>query len=146
VSGEGSGNLGSEIRKGGIVDAARARKVDVENLADASRVRREQNDAVSKADSFTNIMRDEHDGLSALSEDALNVSIELIARECVEGGKGFVHQQHTGVRREAAGKRNALAHTTGEFMGSCTLAIGKANEVKVVAGDLETFDFGEVGL
>jgi hypothetical protein len=91
VSGEGGGNLGSEIRKGGIVDAARARKVDVEDLADASWVGREQHNAVAEADSFTNIMCDEHDGLSALSKDALNVSIELIARERIEGGKRFVH-------------------------------------------------------
>ena len=115
-------------------------------MADASWIGREEKDTIAKADGFTNIMRDEHDGLSALSEDALNISIELIAGECVEGGKGFVHQQHTGIRCEAACKRNALAHTTGEFMGPCTLAIGKSDEVKVVAGDLETLDLGEVGL
>jgi hypothetical protein len=146
VSGEGGGNLGSEVREGGIVDAAGARKVDVEDLTDASWVGREQHNAVAEADGFTDIMRDEHDSFSALREDALNISIELIARECVERGKRFVHQQHTGVRREAACKRNALAHTTRELMGACKLAIGKADEVKVVAGDLETFALGEVRL
>jgi hypothetical protein len=48
-------------------------------------MRRKQNDAIAQTRSFANVMRDEHDRLFARRPDFLNVSVQLLARQCIKG-------------------------------------------------------------
>ena len=129
MGGEGGGDLRGEIGQGGVVDAAGTRQVDVEDLADAAGIGREEDDAVAEADSLADVVRDEHDGLPALREDPLDVAVKLVAGEGVEGGERLVHQQHAGIRRETARERDALAHAAGELVGPRALPVGKTDEL-----------------
>jgi hypothetical protein len=61
-------------------------------------------------------MRDEYDRLFARLPDFLNVSVKLFACQRIEGSEWFVHQQHSRVRRERTGERNALLHAARELM------------------------------
>ena len=58
--------------------------------------------------------------------DAREFVLQRFARHRVERGEGFVHQQDVGLDRKRPCERNALALTTGQFMG---ITFGIAGEL-----------------
>ena len=146
MRGERRGDLRREGREGGVVHAARAREVHVEDLLDAARIGGEEHHAVAEADGFADVVGDEHDGLLALREDFLDVTVELLAREGVERRERLIHQQHARVGGERTGEGDALAHPPGEFVRAGLFLVTEADEVQVVAGGLEALGLGEVRL
>ena len=48
-------------------------------------------DAIAEAGRLAHVVRDEDDRLAARFPDALNVSVELLAGQRVEGAEGFIH-------------------------------------------------------
>ena len=89
---QGTGDFSGVFGEVNTVDVARSRERNVELFLNTPGMRREQDDPVTKAGGFTNIVRNEHDRFFALLLDALEVAVELLARQRVERGKWLVHQ------------------------------------------------------
>lgn len=77
-------------------------------------------------------MGHKNNGLSTGFPDALDVPVELLAGEGIERGKGFVHEQHTGIGSQRAGQSNALLHAARKLVNVRVQNMGKANEIEVI--------------
>jgi len=59
---------------------------------------------------------DEENGLPGLAQKLLEVSVEPLAGECVQGAEGLVAQEHAGVEGEGPGQSHALLHAARELV------------------------------
>jgi len=99
------------------VQVARARQVDREHLADPSRPGRHDHDAIRQEHRLGDRVRDEHNGLARLLPDPLEVDLELVASQRVEGAEGFVHQEERRVVDEGPTEGDTLAHPARQLEG-----------------------------
>ena len=76
------------VRRAGAVNAG------ADEVGDAARLGRQQDDLVGDVDGFLDAVGDEDDGLVLFSQKIEKVLLELAAGLLVDGGKGLVHQQH----------------------------------------------------
>ncbi len=106
------GELGHLLR---LDLVARARQVDLEDLLDDGRARREDHDAVGHVDGLVDVVGDEQDGHAVLVADAQDEVLEVGARLRVDGGERLVHEQDLGLVGEAARDRHALLHAAREL-------------------------------
>ena len=84
---------------------------------------------------FADIVGDEDNRFLARLPDGLDVAVELLAGQRVEGGKGLVHEEDAGIRRQGAGEGDPLFHTPGKLVD---IRVGEAlepDELDVEAGD-----------
>ena len=83
-----------------------------------------------EADGLAHVVGDEDDRLAGLLPDPVQVVVELIARDGVEGGERLIHEQQLELLGERAGQRTALAHAARELM-------------RPVIGEVDQPDHGE---
>ena len=91
-------------------------------------------------------MRHENDRLLPLREDLLDVAVELITRERVEGRERLIHQEHARIRGKRASEGHALAHATRKLVWVRLLLVGQADEIQVVASGFGALGVGEARL
>ncbi len=112
-------------------------------MSNCSRMRpgiaREQDHAIGEADGFAHVMRDEDDRLAPLLPDPLDVAVKLLARQRVERGEWFVHQQDARIRRERPGQGDALFHPAGKLMDMRGRELLQADQLQKKLRDLEPF-------
>src|SRR5262245_5055619 len=95
---------------------ARPWQVYGDDVFDAPRARRHDDNPVAEKHSFGDRMRHEHDGLARLVPESQKIDVELVARKGVESSKGLIHQQQIRIMQQCATDRDALAHTAGQVM------------------------------
>src|SRR5262245_441490 len=100
------------VRERRFIDIARTWKIYSVLLANRAWVGGEQYDAVTEADGFAHVVRNQYDGLATRRPDALDISVKLLARERVEGRERLIHQQHARIGRQCTRKGYALLHAT----------------------------------
>ena len=88
----------------------------IELLADAAGMRGEEDDAIAEAGGLADVVGDEDDGFFADGPDFLDVAVELLAGQGVEGGEGLVHEEDAGIRGEGAREGGALFHAAGKLV------------------------------
>lgn len=74
----------------------------------------------------------EHSNSSA-TPDVEHLVLQSLAGECIQGGKGLIHQQDIGTRSQCPGNGDALLHPSGKFMWPLALITGQTDQVKGVA-------------
>src|SRR6476620_4402101 len=90
---EGVGNsagIGGELD---AVQVAWSRQLDYEFLLHPSRMRRKKQDPITQTNRFTNVMGDKDNGFASRFPNALEIAIQLLASESIEGGERFIHQE-----------------------------------------------------
>ena len=79
-------------------------------------MRRKKEDSIAQTSRFADVVGDKDNGFAARFPDALEIAIELLAGEGVEGGEGLIHQEHAWIWREGAGQSDALFHSPGKLV------------------------------
>src|SRR4051812_10550457 len=110
---ERTGDFGGVLGEFRAIDIARSWENDVQLLADAAWMGREEDHAVGEAGGFANVVGDEEDRLLAGLPDLLHVTVELLASHGVESGEWLVHQEHAGIWGKRAGECHTLPHAAG---------------------------------
>ena len=118
------------------VDGPWPRQVDVVDLGDPSGAGRHDGDAIGEEDRLGDGVGDEGDGLSGLHPDLLDEKVHFIARECVEGAEGLVHQKHRGIDRQASHDRGALLHAARQLPRKLVLETRQADAVEELVDPL----------
>ena len=111
-----AGDFGRVASQVDTVDVAWPRKRNREFLTNPSRIRGEQDDAVTQADGFTHVVGDKHDRFAMLAPDSLNIPVQLFACEGVQRPEWFIHQEDAGVRRQRPSQGHTLFHAAGQFV------------------------------
>src|SRR5205807_3033976 len=113
---EGVSNSAGIGRELDAVQVARSRQLDYKFLLHPSRMRRKKQDPITQANRFANVVGDEDNGFASRFPNALEIAIELLAGEGIEGGEGFIHQEDAWIGREGAGQRDPLFHSPGKLV------------------------------
>ena len=90
------------------IDVARSAQPNKKLFTDASGVSRKDEDTITEACSFTDVVRNKDDRLFPLLPDLLNVGVKLFTCERVQRCEGFIHEKDPGIRSQRAGKRDHL--------------------------------------
>src|SRR6266516_3081211 len=120
----------------GTVDIARARKRHSIVRADAPRTRGKQDHAVAETNGLTYVVRDEQDRLAAGLPNTLDVTIELLARHCIEGRQRLIHEEDARVRCQRARERGPLLHPAGELVHVGIRELLEPDELQMIQRDL----------
>jgi len=96
-----------ELRR---VQAARPWQVDDDFVPDPPRPARENQDAITQPHRLPGVVRDKEDGQAVLAPQPLELLVEQVAGDGVEGGERLIHQEHIGVLGESSSERDALLH------------------------------------
>jgi len=99
-----------------VVGVARTRQVDHLLVEDTTRPRPHEDDAIRQADGLPYVVRHEDHRLSSGAPNALDLSLQDLARLSIERRERLVHQKHRRVRREAPRNRTPLPHSTGQLV------------------------------
>src|SRR4029453_13242851 len=113
---EGVGNsagIGSELD---AIQVTRSRQLNYEFLLHPSRMRRKKQNPIAQTDRFADVVGDKDNGFATRFPNALEISIQLLPGESVEGGEGLIHQEDTRIGGEGAGQGDALFHSAREFV------------------------------
>ena len=113
---EGVGNsagIGGELD---AVQVARSRQLNYEFLLHPTRMRGKKQDSIAQTNRFADVVGDKDNGFAARFPNALEVAIELLAGEGVEGGEGLIHQEDAWIRGESSGQSDALFHSPGKLV------------------------------
>src|SRR5262245_56585479 len=97
-------------------EPARPWQVYGDDVFDAARARRHDDNTVDEEHSCRDRMRHEHYGLARLVPESQKIDVELVARKGVESSKGLIHQQQVRIMQQCATDRDALAHAAGQVM------------------------------
>ena len=95
---------------------AGSRIVNLELSLDPSGMRGENQNTVAKAGRLADIVRDKNDRLSSCAPNLLQFFMQNVACLGVQRREGFVHQEDFGINGQCACQRDALLHSSGEFM------------------------------
>ena len=97
-------------------ELARPGDLDIPDLSDPTGAWGHEHDPITEAHRFTHVVGHEDDRLAGFLPDAIQVVVELVARQRVEGRKGLVHEQQLGVLREGPSQSATLAHAARQLM------------------------------
>ena len=118
------------------VELAVGRQGAVDHLQDAAGPRRHDDDPGAEIDGLGDRVGDEDDGLAGAAPEPVELVVEMIAGDLVEGAEGLVHEQEGGVEGERAGNRHPLLHAAGELPGIFPLEAGEAHDLEPGLGAL----------
>ena len=125
--------VAGDRRHVGVLDAARAGHVDGNSATtrpgrlDSSRIRSPRR-AASRTLWVTN-----RTVRPLLGDDPLELVVEDVAGDRVEGAERLVHQQHVGVLGERPGQGDALAHAARQLVRALVGELAEAHEVEQLA-------------
>src|SRR5947208_674480 len=98
------GNLGAQLvenvgeaRLEADVEVARTRQVDRSRHDDAAGPRAHDVDLVGKERRLTQVVGDKNDGEADLLPEVAQHAPQLLARECIEGGKRLIKHEQSGL-------------------------------------------------
>jgi hypothetical protein len=116
-----------EARALALPRAARARDVDLDDLAHATGPRAHHADRVGEQDGLVDVVRDERDRAAVTLPELRQEALRAGARERVERAERLVHEQHPRVVGERTGDRDALLHASGQLLGEGVGEAGQAH-------------------
>src|SRR6185436_16715338 len=118
------------------VDVARSRQVHSKLFSNTAGTRRKNYHAIAETSCLADVVRNKHDCFVPRFPDSLKVSIELLTSQRIESSKRLIHQQHARIRRQRAGKRDALLHSARQLVNVGALEPGETDKLEVVLGHL----------
>src|SRR4051812_13150009 len=115
-----------------IPAAALAHRRDLDDLGNAARAARHDDDAVGKVHRFLDRVRNEEHGARVAPRNLDQLFLHQRARLRIERAEGLVHQQHVRIHDVAAGNRDALLHAAGELVRIGRLVTLQAHQLELL--------------
>ena len=129
-----------------IEAVARLFQIDGNFADDASRIGREQKDAVAHQHRFLDIVRHQDhafDRQLAFAPELEEIGAQRLRRQDVERRERLVHEQDIGMDDERAGKADALTHAAGQFTRIGRFVAVQADQIDSRQGTLADFRLGQ---
>ncbi|MCY1440141.1 hypothetical protein D9M71_564030 [compost metagenome] len=116
---------------------ARARQVDLEDVADGGRgAVAHHHDAVGEQHGLVDVVGDHDHRVAEVGVDLHQRVLQVGAGQRVEGAERFVHQQHLGLHGQRPADADALLHAAGDLAGALVAGVGHVHQVEVVLDPL----------
>ena len=129
---EMAADIGDDRGVGIVVATARPRCLDRMVGHGAAGRTGQHDDAIGEVGRLLDVVRHEQDGLARRLPDSGELVLQAFARDGVEGGERFVHQQHFGLDGKRARQRHPLPLTARELMRPAPGEVGKAHDAQGV--------------
>ena len=107
------------------------RERHVERRLDARRPRAQHQDAIRQVDGLFHVVRDQHDGVAFLREDAQQFVLHAQAHQRVERRERLVHVEDLGLHHQRARDLGALQHAARQLVRIVVLEALEADELGV---------------
>src|SRR6266446_3398888 len=108
-----SAGIGGELD---TVQVARSRQLDYKFLLHPTRMRRKKQDSITQTNRFADVMGDKDKGFASRFPNALEIAIQLLAGEGIEGSEGLIHQEDAWIRCKSSGQGDPLFHSAGKLV------------------------------
>ena len=122
-----------------VAAVARAWQVDIENTADAARVRLHHHNPIPQENRLIHIVGYQDHGDFFLGPNILQLALQTRAGQGIQGSQWFIKQQHAGAIDQPAGNRHPLRHTSGDLMRVSVDKILQAHQFDVLTHGVAFF-------
>src|SRR5581483_25811 len=129
----------------GVVEAAGTGNVDAELVDDAARAAGEHQHPVTEADGLPHVVGDEDDDDPGLLPHPLELVVEQVAGDGVEGPERLVHEEDGGVLGDGPGQGHPLAHAARQLVGPLRAVALEPHHAEQLAGPVLTLGPGDAG-